>query len=68
MFGRWPDYTYDDSFGVKIMYQDAGITKEIFLGKAELDAIQEAKSADLFYNIEQRFRQKFSAERPESPL
>jgi hypothetical protein len=58
MFGRWPDYAYDDKFGVKIMFKKDGITKEVLLNADELASVEQRKAPDLFYVLEQKFREK----------
>jgi hypothetical protein len=61
VFGRWPDYAYDDKFGVKIMFEKDGAMKEVLLSPDELASVQQHKAPDLFYALEQKFREKLKA-------
>ena len=60
LYHRWPDYNYDGNMGVAIRYDLNGATKEVVLNPDELKTLQKGPSADLFYAIEQKFREKFA--------
>jgi hypothetical protein len=64
MYGRWPDYTYDDSFGVKIIFEKDGVTKEVLISPVELASFQKQRAPDLFYALEKEFRDKYKQQSP----
>jgi hypothetical protein len=62
MFGRYPkDSNYDDS-GIRITIEENGKSTTVGFSRDELAQFGAAKAPNLFYGLEQRFRQKYKQE------
>jgi hypothetical protein len=65
LFRTWPDYNYGD-FGVSVVFDRDGKQQDVTLSREELVSFQESKAPNLFYAVEQKFREKFKAQFPEA--
>jgi hypothetical protein len=58
-FGKWINFDYDDNVGIKAEYRQNGQDREISFAPAELTSTPDGDSCTVFYNVEQRIREKY---------
>jgi hypothetical protein len=61
-FSQGPRFNDDDTVGVKEEYRQDGQNKEIRFAPAELKSIPEGDSCRVFYDAEQRIREKYKSQ------
>lgn len=66
VYGTQADYNYGDDFGVRIIYAQKGEQRELTITPGEIQSISERNAADLFYAVEQKFREKVDAQPPQT--
>jgi hypothetical protein len=60
--GRFPaNYYYDDSFGVKVIWDDAGSKKEVVISPADVSGMPAGSGLDVFRKIQELYRERFKA-------
>jgi hypothetical protein len=66
MCRRFPaDYNYDDKFGIKILYDDGGVRKEISITPDEMTAPEPNFGPVLFGHFDKSFRMKIAQALPD---
>lgn len=62
VYGRWPQYSYDDHNGrdLTLGYEQNGKAWQVQFSGEEIKAMAAAKTPDVFYSFEQRFRQEYA--------